>query len=238
MNKRVLFAIILIVLGVTSLIGNIYSEFSIGWIIGHWWPSIIILFGLWSISDFKADSILWGSFLIVNGTLLQLNRLDILPWGFWSYFWPVLLIWIGISMFFKKHDHSCGRHNHGRYHRHGINRIIEKEGVSYINTQSMFAGVEEKFKSDDFRGGEVSVMFGSAEVDLRNSQMSPEATRLKVSAMFGEAIIFVPTDWNIIVRSSAMLGSAENKTINKINFDQPILEIKAEAMLGSVEIRN
>jgi len=234
MNKRILFAVILIALGVTSLIGNIYTEFSIGWIIGHWWPTIIILCGIWSISDFKADSILWGSFLIINGGLLQLNKLDIIPWGFWSYFWPVLLIWLGLSMFVKKSDRKqCG----GRFHG-GRNRIVEKEGISYINTQSMFAGVEEKFKTDDFRGGEVSVMFGAAEVDLRSSLMSPQATQLKVSAMFGEAIVFVPTEWNIIVRSSAVLGSAENKTINKINFDQPILEIKAEAMLGSVEIRN
>ncbi|MEI6090389.1 MAG: DUF5668 domain-containing protein [bacterium] len=234
MNKRILFAVILIVLGVTSLIGNIYTEFSIGWIIGHWWPMIIIICGIWSISDFKADSILWGSFLIINGGLLQLNKLDIIPWGFWSYFWPVLLIWLGISMFVKKSDHKgCGRRYQG-----GRNRIVEKEGISYINTQSMFAGVEEKFKTDDFRGGEVSVMFGAAEVDLRASIMSSDATQLKVSAMFGEAIVFVPTDWNIIVRSSAILGSAENKTINKINFDQPILEIKADAMLGSVEIRN
>jgi predicted membrane protein len=232
MNKRILVAVILIGLGVTSLIGNIYTEFSIGWIIGHWWPTLIILCGIWSISDFKADSILWGSFLIINGGLLQLNKLDIIPWGFWSYFWPVLLIWVGLSMFVKKNDHSCGKRFHNR------NRIVEKEGISYINTQSMFAGVEEKFKTDDFRGGEVSVMFGAAEVDLRNSLMSPQATQLKVSAMFGEAIVFVPTEWNIIVRSSAILGSAENKTINKINFDQPILEIKAEAMLGSVEIRN
>lgn len=234
MNKRILFAVILIALGVFSLVGNVIPEFSIGWIIGHWWPTIIILCGIWSISDFKADSILWGSFLIINGGLLQLNKLDIIPWGFWSYFWPVLLIWVGLSMFIKKNDHKrCGRRYQG-----GRNRIIEKEGVSYINTQSMFAGVEEKFKTDDFRGGEVSVMFGAAEVDLRSSIMSREATQLKVSAMFGEAIVFVPTDWNIIVRSSAILGSAENKTINKINFDQPILEIKADAMLGSVEIRN
>lgn len=232
MNKRILLAVILIALGVFSLVGNIFPEFSIGWIIGHYWPTLIIIFGIWSISDFKSDSILWGSFLIINGALLQLNRLDILPWGFWSYFWPVLLIWLGISMFVKKNDHSYSR----KFHRR--NRIIEKEGINYINTQSMFSGVEEKFKSDNFCGGEVSVMFGAVEVDLRNSIMSPDATQLKVSAMLGEAVIFIPTDWNIIVRSSAILGSAENKTINKINFDQPILEIKAEAMLGSVEIRN
>lgn len=232
MNKRVLVAVILITLGLTSLVGNIYSEFSIGWIISHWWPSLIILCGIWSLSDFKADYILWGSFLIINGTLLQLNRLDILPWGFWSYFWPVLLIWLGLSMFIKKSDRF---HNRGCYNRR---KVIEKQGVNYVNSQGMFADIKEKFTSDNFTGGDVSIMFGAVEIDLRTSLMSPNPEQLKVSAMFGEAVVYIPTDWNVIIRTSAVLGNAENRTINKINFDQPILEIKADAMLGSVEIRN
>lgn len=47
--------------------------------------------------------------IIFLGIVFLLNNLDILPWGIWDQlwkFWPVILILIGIQMFFRKSSFS------------------------------------------------------------------------------------------------------------------------------------
>ena len=42
-----------------------------------------------------------GVLLLLLGGLLLLERLDVIPGGSWDYFWPVVIIAIGVSLIFK-----------------------------------------------------------------------------------------------------------------------------------------
>ncbi|MCK4301132.1 MAG: hypothetical protein KAW91_00070 [candidate division Zixibacteria bacterium] len=42
-----------------------------------------------------------GVLLLLMGVLLLLERLDVIPGGSWDYFWPVVIIAIGVSLVFK-----------------------------------------------------------------------------------------------------------------------------------------
>ncbi len=44
----------------------------------------------------------WGVVLILAGLLMLLSKLEILDGGFWEYFWPVLLIALGVKVLFDK----------------------------------------------------------------------------------------------------------------------------------------
>jgi hypothetical protein len=48
----------------------------------------------------QRSAIVWGVMLILLGGLLLLDRLGILPFNFWSVVWPLVLIAIGLSIFF------------------------------------------------------------------------------------------------------------------------------------------
>ena len=51
----------------------------------------------------RSPSLLWPLFLVIVGILLLLQNLGYLPWAFWSTawrFWPVILILIGIQLYF------------------------------------------------------------------------------------------------------------------------------------------
>lgn len=43
----------------------------------------------------------FGMLLLILGALMLLNRFDIITGGVWDYFWPVVVIAIGVSMIFK-----------------------------------------------------------------------------------------------------------------------------------------
>ncbi|MCX6784757.1 MAG: DUF5668 domain-containing protein [Candidatus Komeilibacteria bacterium] len=46
--------------------------------------------------------------IIILGVIFLLQNLNILPPGFWSYFWPIILIAIGLSMLSKRSGGWCG----------------------------------------------------------------------------------------------------------------------------------
>ncbi len=43
----------------------------------------------------------FGFLLILIGILLMLNKLGIINGDFWDYFWPAILVALGLSMIFK-----------------------------------------------------------------------------------------------------------------------------------------
>lgn len=45
----------------------------------------------------RRNGLFWGSILILAGVLLLLNNLGYLG-GFWRFFWPLLLILLGLWM--------------------------------------------------------------------------------------------------------------------------------------------
>ncbi len=47
-----------------------------------------------------------GVLLLLLGVLLLLERLGVIPGGSWNYFWPVVIIAVGVSLIFKSRRHG------------------------------------------------------------------------------------------------------------------------------------
>ncbi len=43
----------------------------------------------------------FGSLLIILGILMLLDRMGIIHGDLWNYFWPILVIALGVSIIFK-----------------------------------------------------------------------------------------------------------------------------------------
>ncbi|MFH2036273.1 MAG: DUF5668 domain-containing protein [Candidatus Zixiibacteriota bacterium] len=50
----------------------------------------------------------FGIALVIAGILLVLSRMGIIYGDFWDYFWPIILIALGVKMVF---DHKRPRHD-------------------------------------------------------------------------------------------------------------------------------
>ena len=67
--------------------------------IWEWWPAILIVAGAARIATACSwGSRVWGGALIFGGAIYLLNNLGIIHGNVWNFFWPVILIVIGLAM--------------------------------------------------------------------------------------------------------------------------------------------
>jgi len=250
-NNGLGFALILILVGAVYLCLNLgiipmaYKTILISW------QMLLIVIGLWSIlkGTYTAAAI-----LILIGGIFIYPKLHFLFPDYFEYinidfrtYWPVILIAIGLILIIGKafpsakpeqkhdykNDYNCTSEN-GAFGNASYNL------ADFIDKNIMFGSSEQIVLSPNFRGGEGNVMFGELVIDLRRARMVEGSNFLELNAMFGSVILYVPSDWNVEIKSNTLLGSFEDK---RYQTSTPIgsisrLTIKGSAMFGSGEIRN
>lgn len=109
----------------------------------------------------------------------------------------------------------------------------------YINTSTVFGGIKKTVISKDFRGGKVSNLFGSTELDFTHADLAGVAV-LDISQGFGEVKITVPQDWWIETDTTQIFATIEDqrtKAIEACNSNK-ILVLRGTSIFGVVEISN
>ena len=131
-----------------------------------WWPSLLMVIALVKLAT-RSGSVFGSGMLFTVGALLQLGNLDIIN-GFWSAFWPIVLILIGISMLVDRKKNS---------HPNVMSSTAsgEAEGLPYeenrLDANAIFAGNEVRVLSRKFVGGEANAIFGGMEIDMRSAEI-------------------------------------------------------------------
>ena len=244
------FAILLVLAGIILLAFNleliplIYKPILISWqmllvVLGiaalikrHFVNAIILI----SVGGFFILPVIGQSFPeVLNGTLNNAQN-----------YWPVLLIIGGILFLFKKNDHGmCSKYCQPKKFisdmSKGCSNTNTDTGNDYVDKAVLFNGSEEIVFSSNFRGGEANAAFGEIKLDLRKVSGLSTNNKLEVNAMFGSIIVYVPSEWQINLKSSAMFGDVQDKRHmidTPISDSTPILNLKAACMFGNVEIRN
>jgi predicted membrane protein len=185
------------------------------------WPLVLIAFGVNSLIQNRGRGhIVAGGMLVLVGVL---NLLFYFHYFNWGQLWPVLIIGFGLLLIWEA--------------------LRPKSYPSFTNADgsahSVFASVEKKIVSRDFKGATVESVFGSTEVDLLQAEMLDDRAYLNVNSVFGSVEIRVPDSWNVIVEANAVFGSCENKTRPPLPTTTPkTLIIRGDAVFGSIEIRN
>ncbi len=221
--------LILVVIG-AGLLLDAFVDIEFGRILGMWWPSLLMFIAVAQLAT-GSGSLVGSGIIFTIGALLQLSKLGHLPGGFWSAFWPIVLILIGLSFIssrWKKKDYTADPDSLGH---------ISHDG-SRIDRSALFTGVETRVTSSDFSGGELTAIFGGVECDLRDARMMGKLARLTTTAVFGGIEIRVPREWNVVVKGTPIFGGIDDKNvINPQNPDAPTLLVDATAIFGGVEIR-
>ena len=227
MKSKYLIAIILVLLGIALLLDQ-YHVWTLGRIISTWWPLILIVVGISTIIDHKEKPI-GGIFILLLGTILQLDKLDLLPGSAWGYFWPLLLIFIGLTMLLSKK-------NHNKNLSFAKNKSATDDETININT--FFSGIEHRVDSHHFAGGEVSSYFAGVEIDLRQAELKDNNALLKMNVALGEIVLRVPNNIILDIVGSPILAGFENKTKQTVDSSSKTLKINYSAFMGSIEITN
>lgn len=133
---------------------------------------------------------------------------------------PIVLIAVGLFIIFKprrRFPDKFRRHWQKAHYHHRQNwenwRQEEKSTSTNddkIESTALFAGVKKNILSKNFKGGEVTNIFGGTQLNLLQADLSSDA-RLEITQAMGGTQLLVPANWEIRSELVTVMGSVEDK---------------------------
>jgi len=112
-------------------------------------------------------------------------------------------------------------------------------GDDYIDTVSIFGGVNKIILSKQFRGGDIVNIFGGAELDFTQADINGRVI-IDITQIFGGTKIIVPSNWQVVSDLAAVFASVDDKRIRStaaLNSDK-VLVLKGVSIFAGVDIRS
>lgn len=222
---NVLWGIVFVALGVIFGL-NALEITNIDVFFDGWWTLFIIVPCF--IDLFKDHDKTGNMIGVLIGVALLLCCQDLLEFDLiWKLAFPTILVIIGLSFIFKDTLHGKVKKE--------IKKINEKNGKKqeYCAT---FGEQRLNFSEEEFKGCELTAVFGGVRCDLRDSIIKEDVV-ITASSIFGGIDIFVPTDVNVKVTSTSIFGGVSNKTINSKKEHKKTIYINATCIFGGVDIK-
>lgn len=193
----------------------------------RFWPMILIFFGVGHL--ISPSNRAWGGILIVAGTVFQLNSLGITHVHF-ADLWPLAIIAVGLVLMWSAL-------------RPPVASKVSTDSTDMFNAVAIFSGCERRVKSQNFKGGRATSIFGGVELDLRDAKIEGDEATIEVNCIFGGAEIRVPDNWNVHSKSIPVLGGFSDKTHISSAEDpaggkRKTLIVTGVVVFGGVEIDN
>ncbi len=233
-----------LVAGVLAIIiGFVFLLDNFGWWdarrLLEFWPLIFIVIGVFKLTDrSEPNHVYSGLIFIAIGAVLTLQRLGWLTLS-WKMIWPVLLIAVGVSIILKGlhlRKQLVAKADPKGYPHVDAQSGVQTDDDSLIRATAIFAGLDRSVSSKDFRGGEITAIMGGCDLDLRQASLQGDAV-LNTFAIFGGITIKVPTDWQVIVQGTPILGGFDQRTAPAPQGSKRLI-IKGSAIMGGVDIHN
>lgn len=235
-------------------IGLLFLGREMGFYIPRWlysWEMILIAVGIYSGVKNNFENASWLVMILIGSVFLIRRWLpDFIDFG---YVWPIGLIIVGLYVIVKpRSTYASTKKNWNKYNagttgqsswqqqstKNNFQQSQQTESSEYLESAAVFGSVRKSVMSKDFKGGEISSVFGSAEVNLSQADIT-QIVELEVNAVFGGVRLIVPLHWEIKSELTAVLGSVEDKRPvmrNTNNSPDKFLVLKGNAVFGGIEI--
>ncbi len=218
----------LVIIGMILLAGNLGFIPQPVWDVIFRWPTIFLIIAIINLVKEKFIPSLiflsiWAFFVLPDiFPSLQTEELR-------SY-WPVLLILAGL-LFINSHKKRTFSPN-----------ISHPKGKSedLIDEVSIFSGNIKRIETENFRGGDITSIFGGSELYFNKSSLAPEGATIELVNIFGGTKMVVPRDWNVKIEVTSILGGFADKRVY-LHDESPgnkSLTIKGITIFGGGEITN
>ena len=222
-----LMGITLVIAGFVFLAGNLGMIPPELWDIIARWPTIFLIFALVNLAKRKVvPSLVFGAIWLffVFPDIFPNVQTD----QFGNY-WPVLLILAGILFLYT---------NHRRKHISITKHHIQDDDI--IEEVAIFSGNIKRIESQNFKGGEITSIFGGTEIYFNNSKLSENGASIELANIFGGTKMVVPREWNVKIKVVSILGGFADKRLytSEENAGKPTLTIKGVTIFGGGEISN
>lgn len=228
---RIFSGIFVVLVGVVLLAKQVGVEFP-SWLFT--WEMLIVVIGLYTGIKHDFKHISWLILVAIGGILLID---DIFPeTQLENFLWPALIIFVGLIMIT-----TAGRRKERwrEWREKCRNFAPENVNENMLDTVSVFGGVKKNIISKEFKGGEITCVFGGAEINLSQADISGNVI-LEVTQVFGGTRLIVPSNWEIQSEIVAVLGSIEDKRPLTENYspDKKVLVLKGVTLFGGIDIKS
>jgi len=226
-NGRTWLGAILIIVGALIFMKNFHLSFFHIDIFS--WPFILLIIGIIVLVNHK-DSFFGLFLVIIGGAGIASQYFHISFRYIFREYWPFLLIILGIYLVLKQ----------GVRNTSNKNEFVDSEEY-YLDIFSIFGEKTKKIKTNNFLGGKTTSLFGELKVDLKDSRLTHGTKELDTLTLFGATKIYLPNDWNVIIKATTIFGGFEDhrgRSEQSENTETKILIIKGLVLFGGGEIRS
>jgi hypothetical protein len=234
--------ILLVGIGALFLLNNLHIVHVSAWF--AYWPVILIAAGLVKLvdSNHTGGRIAGGVLMGVGGLILG----DNLGYFRIEQMWPLIPIAIGLFMLWNRtrpgHDYGqwWGRAQRARsWAQDRFQYQTSSYGGNSIHEVNVFSGTRRVIIDQDFRGGKVACVFGGITLDLTGAGMTGPSAVLDISAVYGGAVVRIPTSWHLEMRGAGVFGGYSDQTMHPpLTPETKRLIVKGGAVFGGVTFKN
>lgn len=215
---QVFAGLLVIALGV-GLFLNGLGVINFGEFVRQWWPIVPIGIGVIGFVSNPRQWV-WPLLFFMFGIAALLKQLGYVDFNLWSLFWPTIIIVVGFSLIFQ--NHAWG------------SKPADVDD-DHINASVLFAGQNVRSVSHNFKGGDLSAVFGGIDLDLRDAKIK-DGAEINVFAAFGGVDMKVPEGWVVKVSGLPVFGGWEDKTTKPTDKNAPTLKINATCAFGGFSV--
>lgn len=223
-TPRTVFGLFMVVAGLL-LLADRAAWFEAGQFL-RYWPIGVIALGLSVLTQaMDPPSRISGWTLLGIGVVLLIGSLATGPLRPWQFFWPIILIMIGINLMMR-----------GAYRR-------SPDGQSDPNGRATMVaalgGVTRRWGATPFHGAELTSVMGGCELDLRQAVLAPgDEAVIELFTVMGGHQIRVPDGWGIINQTVPIMGGVDDRSHPPHGAHVPTLVIRGFVLMGGIEIKN
>lgn len=224
--SRLVMGLLLILLAGLLLIDN-FDLYPVDW--GKYiftWQTLLIVIGL--ILFPNRGNRTTGTVLIAIGAFFLAAKFYELPVSVSKLFWPAVILFIGISLLFGSRKRN--------WHPYKTGEVND----DLIDDVSIFGGSDQKFTSQQFKGGKITNIFGGSTIDLSSARLEPGMNVVDLLCIFGGSKLIIPSEWRVKVEVISIFGgvSDKRKLPQTLPDNAPELVLKGLVLFGGVEIKS
>ena len=254
------FPTLLIALGTIFLLDNL-NVIEARFVFRNIWPLLVLAFGLSRLFFGIGGERVFGAIATFFGGFWLADRLFDLDLNIVGLFWPLILIGLGISMLY-------GRRRWYNPPPPGVPPIPPSPGgpappaffpgspeagqstdsaqaapdsvdqSARLKEVAVFSSIERRNISQVFRGGELTAVMGSVDIDLRDCRMADPTSAIVVQVVMGQVTLRLPSNWTLESHLGTFLGNLEDRSDRPVDPNPKRLILYGSAFMGQVEVRN
>lgn len=230
-RKGMFTGILILAFGVIWLLDNM------GYDAPYWlfrWPMLLIIGGLFSgLNDGFRRPITW--ILIGVGLAFTLGNILDIPLHLYEYFWPMMVIVIGLLILIRPKKELVIKDNLG-----GTSKLKDdddSEKGNLLDGLALFNSTKKNIFSKNFRGGETVTVFGGTEINLLQADFDHPIT-IEAVVVFGGLKLIVPPNWDVRIEATNILAGIDDKRSSSIQVvpENKVLILTGIVVFGGIDV--